>query len=123
MAPPATPPGTRAARIHVGLVDDDPHFLLYLGTALNATTRHRVVATATTAAEALRWPKTPRVHVALIDIGLPDRPGSQIVGEFLARLPDTLVIMLTASADDEAVLDSIRAGAAGYLLKGARESE
>jgi len=117
---PQTP---EAARIRVALVDDDAHFRLYLESILGASGRHRVVATAGSAEEALTWPAAPAPHVALLDIGLPGRAGSKLVADLLAKFPGALAIMLTASTDDTAVLDSIQRGAVGYLLKGAKAAE
>ncbi len=111
------------ARIAVVLVDDDPHFLLFLESVFEASARHRVAATAGSAEEAERWTEAMAPHVALLDIGLPGRAGSVLVADLLKKFPRLLVIMLTAQTDDEAILESIRAGAVGYLLKGVDEAE
>lgn len=123
MSTPKPTAHARRSRIGVGLVDDDPNFRLYLEAMLGASARHRVVATAGSAGEAADWAAEPRVDVALVDIGLPDRPGPQVAGELLVKFPGVLVIMLTAQAEEGVVLESIRAGAVGYILKGAREAE
>lgn len=120
-SPPSRP--ANAARIRVALVDDDPHFRLYLESVFGASERHEVVATAGSAEEALTWPKEAAPHVALLDVGLPGRAGSLLAGDLGARFPGTLVVMVTASTDDAVVLDSIRGGAVGYLLKGASAAE
>ncbi|MBS0659564.1 MAG: response regulator transcription factor [Verrucomicrobia bacterium] len=118
-----SPQPAEAARIRVGLVDDDAHFQLYLESLLGASGRHRVIATAGSAEEALNWPPLPAPHVVLLDVGLPGQAGSLLVADLLGRFPGALVIMLTASSDDAAVLDSIQRGAVGYLLKGAKADE
>ncbi|MDP1580522.1 MAG: response regulator transcription factor [Candidatus Didemnitutus sp.] len=115
---PKAPP-----RIRVGVVDDDPHFMLYLESLLGASGRHEVVATAATAEAALSWPTEAGIHVVLLDVGLPGRRGSAAVAELAARQPQALIVMLTATTDDEAVLESIRGGAVGYVLKGGGEEE
>lgn len=58
-----------------------------------------------------------RPHIALLDV---DIPGSGIAAaeQIATRVPETAVVMLTASTVDADLFDSIRAGAAGYLLKG-----
>ena len=58
-----------------------------------------------------------RPHIALLDV---DIPGSGIAAaeQIAARVPETAVVMLTASTVDADLFDSLRAGAAGYLLKG-----
>jgi DNA-binding NarL/FixJ family response regulator len=106
-------------RIRVALVDDDPHFLLYLESVLGNSGRHEVVATAGSAEAAAAWPVATAPHVALLDIGLPGRAGSLLAGDLREKFPGTLVIMLTAQSDDLTVLEAVRGGAVGYLLKGA----
>lgn len=113
----------KPARIRVALVDDDPHFLLFLESMLGASGRHEVVAAAGSAEEALGWPREPAPHVALLDVGLPGRAGSLLAGDLLERFPGALVIMLTALTDDTTVLEAIRRGAVGYVLKGAEAAE
>ena len=54
--------------------------------------------------------------VALLDIHMPGN-GIVAAGEIAAKSPDTVVVMLTVSRSDEDLFDSLRAGAAGYLLK------
>lgn len=122
-APVAASESKPSARIAVALVDDDPHFQLFLESVLEASPRHRVAATAGSAEEALRWGAEVVPHVALLDIGLPGRAGSALVGELLKKFPRLLVIMLTAQTNEEAILESVRAGAVGYLLKGVDEAE
>lgn len=69
-----------------------------------------------TAQEAVELALQHRPDVALLDINM---PGSGIAAaqEISRALPETAVVMLTQSADDEDLFDSLRAGAAGYLLK------
>lgn len=69
-----------------------------------------------TAQEAIELALQHRPDVALLDINM---PGSGIAAaqEISRTLPETAVVMLTQSADDEDLFDSLRAGAAGYLLK------
>lgn len=118
-----SPQPAKSARIRVALVDDDPHFRLFLESMLGASGRHEVVATAGSAEEALAWPATIAPHVAILDVGLPGKPGSQLVADLLARFPGALVIMLSALRDDGPVLEAIRGGAVGYVLKGVDAAE
>ena len=122
-SPEAAQRAPDSPRIGVALVDDDPHFLLFLEAALAASAKHRVVATAASAEEAAAWkPPTPP-HVALVDITLPGRSGAALTADLLRKFPRLLVIMLTARTDEAVLLESIRAGAVGYLLKGVDEAE
>jgi DNA-binding NarL/FixJ family response regulator len=120
-APAPIAPGP--ARIGLALVDDDPHFLLFLESTFAASARHRVVAVAGSAEMAGAWDARHAPHVALVDIALPGRTGAALVAELLHAFPQLLVIMLTARSDEEVLLESIRAGAVGYLLKGVDSAE
>lgn len=61
--------------------------------------------------------------VALVDLGLPDMSGVEVTREIGTHSPATRVLVVTASDAHEDVVDAIRAGATGYLLKEAAESE
>ena len=76
-----------------------------------------VVGEAATAAEALV--RVPRVDadVALLDVRLPDGSGVEVCRELATLAPGVRCLMLTSYEDDEALLASITAGAAGYVLK------
>jgi DNA-binding NarL/FixJ family response regulator len=76
-----------------------------------------VVGEAGTAEEALvRIPATSP-DVAIIDMRLPDGNGVEVCREVRSAQPEIQCVVLTSFADDEALFDSIMAGAAGYLLK------
>ena len=75
-----------------------------------------VVGEGATAEEAVRLTNEHRPHVALLDIHMPGS-GIDAAGEITARLPETSVIMLTVSRNDDDLFDALRAGASGYLLK------
>jgi two-component system, NarL family, response regulator DevR len=82
-----------------------------------------VVGEASTAAEALvrvpaLWP-----DVAVLDVRLPDGDGVQVCRQLRAQLPHLACLMLTSYADDEALFESVMAGAAGYVLKELRGSD
>lgn len=70
-----------------------------------------------TADEAIALAMENRPDVALLDIHMPDS-GIRAAQAISSTLPETAVVMLTQSADDADLFDSLRAGAQGYLLKG-----
>ena len=76
-----------------------------------------VVGEAGTAELALRAFRRPKPDVAIIDMRLPDGNGVEVCREVRSRNPEVQCVVLTSFADDEALFDSIMAGAAGYLLK------
>ncbi|MEU6144569.1 response regulator transcription factor [Streptomyces sp. NPDC047081] len=76
-----------------------------------------VVGEASTAEQALVRVPALRPQVAVLDIRLPDGDGVSVCRELRSRLPDLACLMLTSFDDEEALLDSIMAGASGYVLK------
>jgi two-component system, NarL family, response regulator DevR len=77
----------------------------------------RVVGEAGTAAAALAQILALRPDVAVLDVRLPDGDGVSVCREVRSRAPGVACLMLTAFGDDQALLDAILAGAAGYVLK------
>ena len=82
-----------------------------------------VVGEASTAAEALD--RIPLCHpdVAVLDVRLGDGSGIEVAREVRSSMPEVRCLMLTSFSDDEALVDSIVAGAAGYVLKQVRGNE
>jgi two-component system, NarL family, response regulator DevR len=78
-----------------------------------------VVAEAANAAEALAAVSEHRPEVVLLGFSLPDRPGPEVCGAILERLPSTAVIVLAAQGDETSVRSAVEAGARAYLLKDA----
>ena len=76
-----------------------------------------VVGEAGTAEQALARIPAAKPDVAIIDMRLPDGNGVEVCREVRSRNPEVQCVVLTSFADDEALFDSIMAGAAGYLLK------
>jgi DNA-binding NarL/FixJ family response regulator len=77
----------------------------------------RVVGEAATADEAIRLTLEHRPEVVLLDIHMPGN-GIRAAQEISRSAPDTAIVMLTQSREDDDLFDSLRAGAQGYLLKG-----
>ena len=81
------------------------------------------VGEAGTAYEALKKARELKPDVVVLDIRLPDSTGIEVCRDIRAENPDVMVLMLTSSSDEEAVIGSIMAGASGYLLKEIRSQE
>lgn len=109
--------------IPIALVEDDMLYRDYLGIVLASTGRYEVVARAGSAEEALLWPVATPYAAVLVDIRLPGQPGPALVAQLLARQASLRAIMLTAHEDADLVLESFRAGASGYIVKGSASSE
>ncbi|MEU6255821.1 response regulator transcription factor [Streptomyces sp. NPDC047043] len=76
-----------------------------------------VVGEAATAAQALVRVPALRPQVAVLDVRLPDGDGVSVCRELRSDMPELACLMLTSFDDEEALLDSIMAGASGYVLK------
>ncbi|MFF9060352.1 response regulator [Streptomyces sp. NPDC101213] len=76
-----------------------------------------VVGEAATAEQALVRVPALRPQVAVLDVRLPDGDGVSVCRELRSQMPDLACLMLTSFDDEEALLDSIMAGASGYVLK------
>src|SRR3954468_14526493 len=100
------------------LVVDD-HWLVRMGlTTLFANLRHfAVIAEAETAANAIAAARQHQPDVVIMDVRLPDGSGVDACRQIRSNNPAIRVVMLTSSADEDAVVAAILAGASGYLLK------
>ena len=104
-------------RTRVMLVDDHQVLRDLLRDALENTGEYQVVAQAADGAEALRVVEEAAPELIVMDVIMPVMDGIEACREIMERLPDTRVLMLTASNEQEAVVRSIAAGATGYLQK------
>lgn len=109
--------------IRVMLVDDHEVVRQGLKSLLERRENIRVVAEASSVAEAVEAAGRELPNVIVMDVRLPDGTGIEACREIRAEHPDIQVLMLTSYADDEAVYAAIIAGAAGYLLKQTRGRE
>jgi len=82
-----------------------------------------VVATASDGAQAVRVFAAARPDVVVLDLQLPDMSGVAVTVALQAADPSVRVLVLSASGEQQDVLDAVKAGAAGYLLKSAGRSE
>jgi DNA-binding NarL/FixJ family response regulator len=98
------------------LVDDHRLLVESLARVLDNEPDIRVIGTAGSVAEA-REAAREAVDVVLMDYRLSDGTGVEATRAIKARWPSSRVVMLTAIDDDETVLESIQAGADGYLTK------
>lgn len=76
-----------------------------------------VVGETGSAVEALKIAASAAPHVVVLDIFLPDGNGVQVCRQITAQRPQTRVLMLTASDEHSDLVEAVKAGATGYLLK------
>jgi DNA-binding NarL/FixJ family response regulator len=110
-------------RIGVFLLDDHEIVRRGLRDLLTAESDIGIVGEADTVASALPRILELRPDVALLDVRLPDGDGISLCREIQSRLPETACLMLTSFEDDQAMVSSIIAGAAGYVLKTAQAAD
>ncbi|WP_192764364.1 response regulator [Actinomadura algeriensis] len=84
---------------------------------------HEVVATAGEGRAAVRVAAAARPQVAVVDLRLPDISGVEVTRRLAAADPPVRVLVLSASGEQEDVLEAVKAGATGYLLKSAAREE
>ena len=105
------------------LVDDHPLFLDGVRAALTGAGDLEIVGEATDVAGAVATAAELVPDVVLMDLNLPDASGVEATSRILAATPNVRVLMMTMSADDDAVVAAMRAGARGYVVKGAGRDE
>jgi DNA-binding NarL/FixJ family response regulator len=105
------------------IVDDNPQFRLGLRTVLRTQPDVDVVGEATSGAEAVELATNLQPDVVLMDVQMPDLNGLEATRQLLQANPHIGVLMLTMFEDDDLVFEAMRAGARGYLLKGALKAE
>jgi DNA-binding NarL/FixJ family response regulator len=108
---------TSPAPLKVVLVEDDAAFQEAFRTALIGAPDLSMTGVAATAAEARALLAGPPADVLVVDLGLPDGSGIDVIGEAHVRWPNCAIMVSTTFADERHVIASIEAGASGYLLK------
>jgi DNA-binding NarL/FixJ family response regulator len=105
------------------LVDDHPVVREGLAAVLEGQADFQVVGSAGSAEEGIVLAQAAQPDVLLLDLELPGMDGVTAIKEFARVSPASRVIIFTAYDTDERVLAALRAGAKGYLLKGASSGE
>jgi DNA-binding NarL/FixJ family response regulator len=105
------------------IVDDHPVFLSGLKMLLDADPRTQVIAEASTGAQAIELAAKTQPDAVVIDLHLPDVNGIEATRAITQTSPHIGVLVLTMYSDDDSVFAAMRAGARGYLLKGAGQSD
>jgi len=109
-------------KIRVLIADDHPMFRLGLRMLLQSAEDIEVVGEAPTGPETVQMAAELWPDVILLDINMPDVNGIEAARRILAAYPSVAILVITM-IDDDTVFSAMRAGARGYLLKGAEGEE
>ncbi len=109
--------------IRVLIADDHPVFRDGLASLLEPLPDLEVVGRAADGVEAVELTLALRPDVVIMDVQMPRLNGVDATRQIVAQAPETGIVMITMGEDDSTVFAAVRAGARGYLLKGAEQSE
>ena len=110
-------------RTRILLADDHTIFRYGLRAMLSSLPEYEVVGEATTGEEAVALTAELRPDVILMDVQMPGKGGIEATRRILETSPGVGVIVVTMFEDDDSVFAAMRAGARGYVLKGADKEE
>jgi two-component system, NarL family, response regulator NreC len=109
--------------IQILIADDHGVLRAGLRTLLNAEPNLEVVGEASDGDTVLRLANELRPDIVLLDISMPGPGGIEVTRQLKASLPELRVLILTAHEDESMLREAVQAGAAGYIIKRAVESE
>jgi len=108
--------------VRVMVVDDHPMWRDGVSRDLTEA-GYEVVAALGEGAQAVRVCAPVRPDVVVLDLQLPDLPGVAVISGLLAAQPAVRILVLSASGEQQDVLDAVKAGATGYLVKSSSREE
>jgi len=114
---------TSTEPVTIALVEDDDEARKRLVASIRSDPSLRLVGEYRTGGEALAGLSGGAPDVFLVDLGLPDMHGLEVVRRIAARYPACDILVVTIFGDEESVIGALEAGARGYLLKGALEHD
>jgi DNA-binding NarL/FixJ family response regulator len=109
--------------ISIVLVEDDPQTRDYLAGIIESSDRLQLIASFDTGNAALQFLALRSCDVLLVDLGLPDRSGLDVIRFAAESYENCDIMVITVFGDESHVLRSIEAGATGYLIKESSAAE
>lgn len=109
--------------VTVALVEDDARMRERLARAIVAAPSLRLAFAAADAGALLAWFADNPIDVLLVDLGLPDLPGTELIRRCSRMQPACAVMVITMFGDEATMLQAFEAGARGYLLKDGTEDD
>lgn len=114
----STPPVETAAPIRVFVVEDQTKILKNQLKLLEASPELTIIGTALSGETGLEEVRRLKPDVLLLDLGLPRMSGIDVTRAVKAELPEIEILIFTIFDEEDKVLEAVKAGASGYLLKG-----
>jgi len=116
MSTSASPP---PSDLHILLVEDNPAFESLIGRVVARMRPPPALSCCRTGTGALAWISDPRsrLDLALVDLGLPDMSGVDVIRAIRHRFEEVPILVVSVMSSERNVLEAIRAGARGYVLK------
>jgi DNA-binding NarL/FixJ family response regulator len=105
------------------IVEDDRVFRETFARAFTESPQFRVQAAVGNVSDALESLRAAAPRVLVVDLGLPDGSGLEVIQDATRRWPGCAILVVTVFGDEEHVVNAIEAGASGYLLKDASADE
>ncbi|MDB5762770.1 MAG: DNA-binding response regulator [Herminiimonas sp.] len=105
--------------VSIMIVEDDAVTRRSLCLAVESEPSFQLVAAFDSVKPSLEWLENGKVDVLLTDLGLPDGSGIEVIRACVQHCPSADIMVITMSSDEDSILASIEAGAAGYVLKDA----
>jgi len=109
--------------ISVAIVEDDPRTRERFARALARAKRLCLAYAAATVSEMVAWLRENSVDVLLVDLGLPDGSGLEVIRQCQKLSPGTEIMVITMFGDEANMMRAFEAGARGYLLKDGTEDD
>lgn len=109
--------------VPVLLVEDDAVTRRMLSLSIEKEPSLHLQAALGSRQEALTWLEREKTGVLVVDLGLPDGSGIDVIRLCANRHPSTHILVITTSSDEDNVIASIEAGASGYVLKDAGQAD
>jgi DNA-binding NarL/FixJ family response regulator len=117
------PDGPAVRATSVALVEDDRATRERLASSVRAQSSLELVAEYSNGAEALAGLASRAPDVLLVDLGLPDMSGLELIRFAAERYPECDILVISIFGDESNVLAALEAGARGYLLKGSLQHD
>ncbi|REC47252.1 response regulator [Chryseobacterium pennipullorum] len=104
-------------KINIVIVDDHPIVIEGLKMMLNSQPGFNIVETFTSGSELISLIKSHKIDIILLDISLPDANGTELCREIKKTDPEISVIMFSNRSERSMIMQALKNGASGYLLK------